>query len=65
MPRYGGDQRAGIGVSRLQIDLIAAADFDQITQVLHGDVVADVMDYREIMGDEQIRQPQLVLQIIP
>ncbi len=45
-------------------ELPGAALLHQLTQVHHADVVGDVLDHAEVMGDENIGQPALLLQIL-
>ena len=44
-------------------DLLARTDLDDPPQIHHRDAVADMADHREIMRDEQIGEPELVLQV--
>jgi len=46
-----GEQRAG------------RRQFDDLAHVHHGDSVADVLDYREIVRHEEVRQPELRLKV--
>ena len=38
-------------------------ELDDPSEVHHRDAMADVLHYRQIMGDEQVGQPELVLQV--
>jgi hypothetical protein len=40
------------------------AGFDDIAEVHHGDAVTEVLDHGEVMGDEEIRESSLVLEIV-
>ena len=40
------------------------ADLDDLAQVHHRDPVGDVPDHRQVVGDEQVGQPELVLQVL-
>ena len=40
-----------------------SVDLDDAAEIHHGDPVADMLDHREIVRDEQIGQPELVLQV--
>ncbi len=46
------------------VDVVASADLDDLAEVHHGDPVGDVADHRQVVGDEQVRQPELVLQLL-
>jgi hypothetical protein len=37
---------------------------DQLAQVHHRHPVADVLDHRQVVGDEQVRQPEAPLQVL-
>ena len=39
------------------------ADFDEFAKVHHPDPVTDVRDYRKIMGDKEICQRKLLLEL--
>ena len=41
----------------------AARDLDELAAVHHDHAVADVADRREVVGDEQVREPELLLQV--
>ena len=60
--RDGGEQRLGVGCMGVLVQLLAAADLDDLAQVHHGDAVTDVADYRQVVRDEQVVEVQLVLQ---
>jgi hypothetical protein len=66
-PRVGNGDRAherlGVGVQRPREQGIARRQLDDPAQVHHGDPVADVADDREVVGDEQIRDPEAALQV--
>ena len=44
-------------------DLVRLGDLDELAAVHHGDAVADVADRREVVGDEEVREPELGLQV--
>ena len=46
------------------VDLVAGADLDDLAEVHHGDTVGDVAHHRQVVGDEQVGQPELVLQLL-
>src|SRR5215475_5063291 len=61
---YGGQERLGIGVERVSIDLVPLRDLDDVAQVHHRHPIADVPYHRQIVGDEQVRQVELLLQLL-
>jgi len=60
---YRRQQRLGIGVLRVGKQGFLVGVFDDFAQIHHRDAMADVFDHGQIMGDEQVRQVQLRLQI--
>jgi DNA-binding transcriptional LysR family regulator len=61
--RYGCEQPLGIGVKRVGEERPFVGDLDDLAEIHHRDPVADMGDDGEIMGDEEVGQPQLVLQV--
>ena len=59
----GGEQGRGVGVGRTLVDLVCVALFDDLTEVHDGDVVAEVTDDRQVVGDEEVGDAQLVLEL--
>ena len=45
------------------VQIAGPRDLDHLAEVHHRDAVADVPHHRQIVGDEQVRQPELVLQV--
>ena len=45
-------------------DSIHSTQLDNPAKIHHGNPMADVRDDGEVVGDEQIRQPQLFLQVL-
>src|SRR5581483_8788632 len=62
--RYRGQQRLRVGVLRVLVDLISVGDLDDLASVHDGDAPGDVPNDREVVRDEQIRQPQPVLEVL-
>ena len=48
---------------RLREQLLARRDLDELPEVHHGDSVAEVLDGREIVRDEQARELEVLLQV--
>src|SRR5215467_2561617 len=61
---YCGQERLGIWVERVRIDLIPLRDLDDVAQVHHRHPIADVPYHRQIVGDEQVRQVELLLELL-
>ena len=68
------DPRVGVGhgrqegdrvrVAGLGVELVDGGQLDQPAQVHHPDPVADVLDDREVVGDEQVGQAELLLEVV-
>ncbi len=61
--RDGREQAFRIRVLRIREQLRAFRRLDNPTQIHDGDAIADVFDHREIVGDEQVGDPELRLQV--
>jgi hypothetical protein len=61
--RHSGEQCSRIGMQRLAVELLGAAELGKVAEIHHRDAVADVLDDREVVRDEQIGEPELLLQI--
>ena len=44
-------------------DLPGRAELDELAEIHHRDALADMRHHREIMGDEDVGQPEIALQI--
>src|SRR5215471_11631856 len=56
-------QRLGIGMQRRRIEVFSRRDLDDAAEIHHRDACADVLDDRQIVRDEEIGQPELLLQV--
>src|SRR5690606_16918742 len=54
--------RLRVGVGRGVVDLPVGADLDDLAQIHHRDPVGDVAHHRQVVGDEDVGQVELVLQ---
>ena len=52
--RHGCQQRLGVGMQRILVELVAGRDLDNAPEVHHGDAVADVAHDGKIVGDEDV-----------
>src|SRR5690606_19995972 len=60
---HGGQQRLGVGVPGAAEQLRCRRLLDDPAQVHDRHPVADVLDHGQVVGDEQVRQVELVLQV--
>ena len=56
-------QRLGVWVLRVCEQLLSLAQLHNLPQVHHRYPVADVLNHGEVMGNKQVRQTKLFLQI--
>ena len=61
--RNGREQRLRIRVQRLAIEIFTGSQFNHFPQVHHGDTVRDVFHHAQVVGDEQVGQPEFPLQV--
>ena len=61
--RHRGEERLGVRVQRHLEQARLVGDLHDAAEVHHRHPVADVLDHREIVGDEQEGELQLVLQV--
>ena len=57
--RHRRHQRLGVGMGRRGVDLVLAGHLDDLAEIHHGDVVADVPHDAEIVGDEDVGEAEL------
>jgi hypothetical protein len=50
-------------VQRFVEEVVGLALFDNVSQVHHGHPVADVVDDAQVVGDEEVGQVELLLQL--
>jgi hypothetical protein len=53
---YRGSQRAGVGVRRGAQQDIGRADLGDLAQIEHRNLIAQLADHAEVMGDQQVGQ---------
>ena len=61
--RHRRQQRLGIRVAGPLVDVVDGADFDDLSEIHDQHAVGDILHHIQIMGDEDIRESQLPLQI--
>src|SRR5262245_19417929 len=57
-------ERFRIRVLGVGVELLGGRDLHDLAEVHHGDARADVLDDREVVGDEDVREAELRLQIL-
>ena len=62
--RHRREQRLRVGHDRPRVELLGRRQLDELPEVHHRDPVAHVADDAEIVGDEEIRQLELVLELL-
>jgi hypothetical protein len=58
----GGEQCLRVSVARVLIDGVGSGEFDDFSKIHHGNPVADVFHDRKIMGDEEVREAEVLLE---
>src|SRR5262245_57897300 len=61
--RNSGEQRLRVGVERPLVEILAPRRLHDLPKVHDRDAVADVLDDREVVRDEQVGDPVLLLQV--
>ena len=61
--RHREQQRLGVRMQRRGEQRLLVGVFDDAAEIHHRDAVADVLDHREIVRDEQVSEPHLALQV--
>src|SRR5215217_1141493 len=61
--RHGGQESLGIGVERFLVEGDAVRHLDDLAEVHDGDAVGDVLDDGEVVGDEEVGQTELLLEV--
>ena len=61
--RHGREQRLGVGVVRALVDGLGEAELHQPAEVEDGDPVGDVAHDAEVVGDEEVRDLLLRLEL--
>lgn len=54
----------GVRVERTGEEVFRLCDLNQFTEVHHGDSIADVLDDKEMMGDKEVREVELLPQFM-
>jgi hypothetical protein len=59
----GGEEALGVGMSRVCGDEFRGAFFDEFTVFENGDLIADVLDDGEIVGNEKVGKVKFFLKV--
>src|SRR5665647_2111321 len=62
--RHRREQRLGVRVLRLVVEHRAVRDLNDLAEVHDGHAVGGVLDHRQVVGDEDVRQFELVLKVL-
>ena len=57
-------ERLRVRVARVAEELLAVGQLDDAAQVHHRDAIADVLDHAHVVGDEEVGQPELALEVL-
>ena len=60
----GRNQAAGVGVDAVGDQLKAVGQLHHLAQIHNADAVGNVLDNAQVVGDEQVGQPHLLLQVL-
>ena len=60
--RDGRHQCDGVGMERAFVETVRCREFYDLTQIHHGDTVADVLDDAEVVRDKQVGEVELFLE---
>src|SRR5215472_8976455 len=58
-----GEQLARVGLTRVGEHLPGIAEFDDVALAHHGDALRDGPDQRQVVGDEEHREPEVALEV--
>ena len=58
------EQGTGIGMLRVIIKFPGGGEFHDPSEVHHADAVGDVPNHRQVMGNKDVGDPQLLLEIL-
>ena len=62
--RHGGEQRARVRVLRRGVEVAPLRDLDGLPEIHHHHAVRDVADDVEVVRDEDVGEPELLLQVL-
>ena len=56
----GGEEGRRVGMLRALVDRLAVAELDDVPEIHHGDPVCDLPDHRQVVGDEDVGEVEVV-----
>ena len=59
----GGEECLGVGVFGTPVDRFRIGELDDFTEIHDGDAVADVLHHGEVVGDEEVGEAEVFLEI--
>jgi len=62
--RDRGQQGLRVLVFRSRVHVVGRTDLDDLAEVHDGDTVAHPLDHRKVVGDEEVREEELLLKIL-
>ncbi len=62
--RHGRKKRFRIWMARLVEQRARIGNFHQSTEIHDADAIGDMLHHRQVMGDEQVGQAELILQVL-
>ena len=62
--RDSREERLGVGMQGMVVKLLPFSQFNNFAQVHYRRTIGDVTHHAQIVGDEQIGQPELILQLL-
>src|SRR5439155_24001988 len=62
--RHSREERTGVRVLRLAVELSARRNFDDVAEIHDEDPVRDVADHVQVVGDEDVCEPELLLEVL-
>ena len=62
--RHRREQRAGVRVPRLRVELVRGRDLRDLAEVHHEHAVRDVPDDVEVVRDEHVGEPEVALEVL-
>src|SRR5215470_1172101 len=62
--RHRRQQRLGVRMQRRSVEVACCSDLDDLAEIHHGYASAYLLDHREIVGNEDVGEPKLLLQLL-
>ena len=62
--RHTREQRLGIRMHRVPVELLGWGDLHNFPEIHDDDAVAEILNYAKVVSDEQEGEPKLILQVL-